>query len=64
MEEQEYSLNPGRYVGVVVEEDGKTEEEFIADVLSIGDELRVLTESQSNLESVISNNLKQLTGDV
>jgi type I restriction enzyme M protein len=64
VEEQEYSLNPGRYVGVVVEEDGKTEEEFIADVLSIGDELRVLTESQSNLESVISNNLKQLTGDV
>ena len=26
--EQDYSLNPGRYVGVVIEEDGKTEEEF------------------------------------
>jgi type I restriction enzyme M protein len=29
VKEQEYSLNPGRYVGVVIEEDGKTEEEFI-----------------------------------
>src|SRR4029079_18865368 len=28
LKEQEYSLNPGRYVGVVLEEDGKTEEEF------------------------------------
>ena len=26
--EQDYSLNPGRYVGVVIEEDGKTEEDF------------------------------------
>jgi len=24
VKEQEYSLNPGRYVGVVIEEDGKT----------------------------------------
>ena len=31
--EQDYSLNPGRYVGVVVEEDGKTEEEFIEELL-------------------------------
>ena len=29
VKEQDYSLNPGRYVGVVIEEDGKTEEEFI-----------------------------------
>ena len=35
VKEQEYSLNPGRYVGVVIEEDGKTEEEFISDELSI-----------------------------
>ena len=33
VKEQDYSLNPGRYVGVVIEEDGKTEEEFIADLL-------------------------------
>ena len=29
IKEQDYSLNPGRYVGVVIEEDGMTEEEFI-----------------------------------
>jgi type I restriction enzyme M protein len=33
VKEQDYSLNPGRYVGVVIEEDGKTEEEFIAEIL-------------------------------
>ena len=33
VKEQDYSLNPGRYVGVVIEEDGKTEEEFISDLL-------------------------------
>ena len=32
VKEQEYSLNPGRYVGVVIEEDGKTEEEFIEEI--------------------------------
>jgi type I restriction enzyme M protein len=33
--EQDYSLNPGRYVGVVIEEDGKTEEEFVAELLAM-----------------------------
>ena len=61
--EQEYSLNPGRYVGVVIEEDGKTEEEFIADVLSIRDELSSLVDTQSTLESVISKNIQALVGD-
>lgn len=61
--EQEYSLNPGRYVGVVIEEDGKTEEEFITDVLSIQDQLVSLASIHSKLDSVISNNLKELVGD-
>lgn len=39
VKEQEYSLNPGRYVGVVIEEDGKTEEEFIAEIVGLSDEL-------------------------
>ena len=38
-EEQDYSLNPGRYVGVVIEEDGKTEEEFIEELLVMNQEL-------------------------
>ena len=39
VKEQEYSLNPGRYVGVVIEEDGKTEEEFIEELFKLNDEL-------------------------
>ena len=30
--EQDYSLNPGRYVGVVIEDDGLTNEEFKSDL--------------------------------
>lgn len=29
VEEQDYSLNPGRHVGVVIVEDGRTEEGFV-----------------------------------
>jgi type I restriction enzyme M protein len=64
LKEQDYSLNAGRYVGVVIEEDGKTEEEFISDVLSLGDELTMLHAAHSKLESVIFKNLKSLVGDV
>ena len=39
VEEQDWSLNPGRYVGVVIEEDGKTEEEFISGLLEMNSEL-------------------------
>jgi type I restriction enzyme M protein len=60
---QDDSLNPGRYVGVVIEEDGKTEEEFISDMLSLRDEINKLADAQSKLESVISKNLQELVGD-
>jgi type I restriction enzyme M protein len=63
MKEQDYSLNPGRYVGVVIEEDGKTEEEFVADLLATNDELSTLNEQASELESVISRNVAVLVGD-
>ena len=63
LKEQEYSLNPGRYVGVVIEEDGKTEEEFITEVLSVRDELTNLVKIQSTLESMISKNIQELVGD-
>lgn len=61
--EQEYSLNPGRYVGVVIEEDGKTEEEFIAEMLTLNDELELLNKEARALESVISHNIKQIAGE-
>jgi len=63
IKEQDYSLNPGRYVGVVIEEDGKTEEEFIEEVLGIQEELDTLNQEAKTLEYVISNNLKQLAGE-
>ncbi|MBN2769221.1 MAG: SAM-dependent DNA methyltransferase [Spirochaetes bacterium] len=63
VKDQEYSLNPGRYVGVVIEEDGKTEEEFIEEMLAMNDELEKLNEEARKLESVISNNIKQIAGE-
>jgi type I restriction enzyme M protein len=63
VQEQEYSLNPGRYVGVVIEEDGKTEEEFVEDLLVTNDELLHLNKQARELESVIAKNILQLTGE-
>ncbi|WP_269531610.1 N-6 DNA methylase [Chitinimonas sp. BJYL2] len=58
--EQDWSLNPGRYVGVVIEEDGKTEEEFAEELLSAHDELFQLTRSAGVLQDVIAKNLAAL----
>lgn len=60
IEEQDYSLNPGRYVGVVIEEDGLTEEEFLTEM-----NLRHLTLNELNnkahlLENLIAENLKSI----
>ena len=63
VKEQDYSLNPGRYVGVVIEEDGKTEEEFIEHLSTGRDELLRLQADAHALESIISLNLLQLTGE-
>ena len=62
IEEQDWSLNPGRYVGVVIEEDGKTEEEFLADLTDTHDELVRLSEQARELESTISGNVQMLAG--
>ncbi|MBX9636907.1 MAG: N-6 DNA methylase, partial [Nitrosomonas sp.] len=61
VKEQDYSLNPGRYVGVVIEEDGKSEEEFIDELLIMNDELISLNKDSRALESVIAHNLAQIT---
>jgi type I restriction enzyme M protein len=63
IKEQEYSLNPGRYVGVVIEEDGKTEEEFIDEMLALNDELNNLNKEAKKLESVINHNIREIAGD-
>ncbi len=56
--DQDYSLNPGRYVGVVIEDDGMTEEEFKAEMLSLNDELSRLNEEAHQMEIKIAENLK------
>jgi type I restriction enzyme M protein len=60
VEEEEYSLNPGRYVGVVIEEDGKTEEEFIQDLSTLSDQLAALNAGSLTLEEIIGKNLDAL----
>ncbi|MEK5257592.1 class I SAM-dependent DNA methyltransferase [Paenibacillus sp. FSL F4-0125] len=61
--EQDYSLNPGRYVGVVIEEDGMTKEEFNAEMLRINAELTVLNSTSQELERKITENLLSLVSE-
>ncbi|WP_019880791.1 MULTISPECIES: class I SAM-dependent DNA methyltransferase [unclassified Methylophilus] len=59
--EQDYSLNAGRYVGVVIESDGKTEEEFIEDLMKDHEEFKKLCKSARQLESIIDFNISLIT---
>ena len=58
--EQDYSLNPGRYVGVVIEDDGLTEEEFRSEMNSRLAELNSLNERANRLMEKINNDFKQV----
>ncbi len=63
IEDQDYSLNAGRYVGVVIEDDGMTEEEFKSEMLSLNEVLSTLNEEAYSLATKINNNLKDLLGE-
>jgi type I restriction enzyme M protein len=63
IKEQDYSLNPGRYVGVVIEEDGKTEEEFIEEILSLKKQLEYYANSSRALEALISDHISRMAGE-
>ena len=58
--DQDYSLNAGRYVGVVIEDDGMTESEFKAKMLGLNTELTGLSKEAATLEKQIADNLKEL----
>ena len=60
IKEQDYSLNPGRYVGVVIEEDGLTAEEFKAEMKSRHDELVALNAEAREVMGKIESNIKLL----
>ena len=61
--DNDYSLNAGRYVGVVIEDDGMTEDEFRTEMLSLKKEFKKLSEEAKTLEQEIENNLKELFGE-
>lgn len=61
--DNDYSLNAGRYVGVVIEDDGMTEEEFKAEMLSLNEEFTTLSNEAKALEEEIEKNLKELFGE-
>lgn len=58
--DQDYSLNPGRYVGVVIEDDGMTAEQFKENLTSFNEEFKQLNEEAKELEAQIEMNLDSL----
>jgi type I restriction enzyme M protein len=60
VKDEEHSLNSGRYVGVVIEEDGKTEEEFIDETIRLNDDLEKLSREVLALGKVVGTNLRLL----
>jgi len=60
IEEQDFSLNPGRYVGVVIEEDGLTEEEFEKEMTNLQNQLDGLNIRSTELLNSINSNLKKV----
>lgn len=61
IEEQDWSMNPGRYVGVVIEEDGLTEEEFLAEMKERHEVLSMLNSKANTLDNIIQNNIISLS---
>lgn len=60
IKDQDYSLNPGRYVGVVIEDDGMTEEEFKEKMIRLKNELVILRSETKTLEQVIIDNMQSI----
>ena len=63
IEDNDWSLNAGRYVGVVIEDDGMTEEEFRQEMLSLNDEFSQLSTEAGQLEKEIGKNIVELFGE-
>ena len=61
--DQDYSLNAGRYVGVVIEDDGMTEAEFKETMLGLNAEFEALNAVAKKLEEQIAGNMKALFGE-
>ena len=62
IEDQDWSLNVGRYVGVVIEDDGMTEDEFKNHIKTLNFNLSKLNDEANALEISIANNLDEIIG--
>lgn len=60
--DQDYSLNAGRYVGVVIEDDGMTAEEFADSLKGLSKEFVSLNADATDLEKLITDNIESLIG--
>jgi len=60
--DQDYSLNAGRYVGVVIEDDGMTEDEFRDTMKGLNNDFAALNAEAADLARQIEMNLKELFG--
>lgn len=58
--DQDYSLNAGRYVGIVIEDDGMTIEEFKDTILGLNQELDALNSEAEKIKNQISKSLRGL----
>lgn len=58
--DQDYSLNPGRYVGVVIEDDGMTAEQFKNELFGLNEEFKQLNDEAKELEKQIEDKLDSL----
>lgn len=63
IEDNDWSLNAGRYVGVVIEDDGMTKEEFHQEMLSLNGEFEQLSTEAGQLEKQIGKNIVELFGE-
>ncbi|MGN0832993.1 MAG: N-6 DNA methylase [Kiritimatiellia bacterium] len=62
IEENGWSLNPGRYVGVVQEVDTTTPAQFRAEMKAMHDEFAALTDEAHKIEKRIAANLQEVLG--
>lgn len=63
IEDNDWSLNAGRYVGVVIEDDGMTSEEFRLEMLSLNSEFSKLNAEAVDLQKEIEKNMVELFGE-
>ncbi len=63
VEDQDWSLNAARYVGVVIEDDGLSKEDFKIEIIEMNEKLKKINVQSKKLEEEILTNIFRLFGD-